>query len=79
MVQFATSNSNGYVEFDKLQKGKYFVFVPEIGGKTYSTYFFDIYNTDEYYDVTLICKAHTETTIVAQTGSSMIKKVNKVG
>jgi hypothetical protein len=79
VVQYATSNVNGYVEFENLQKGKYLVFIPEIGTKIYSTYFFDIYNTDEYYDVTMICKVHTEATIVAQTGSSMTKKVSKLG
>jgi hypothetical protein len=66
LVQFATSDSKGNVEFQNLGKGNYLVFIPEIGTKSYLTYSFSVNNSDEYYDVTLTSKAHGEVVIVKQ-------------
>ena len=75
MVQFATTDTKGNVEFKGLAKGKYIAFVPEIGNMHYSLYQFDIRNYDEAYDITLLCKACTEIIVTGQA----VKKENKIG
>jgi len=79
MVQFATTDTKGNVEFKDLTKGKYIAFVPEIGNMHYALYQFDIRNYDEAYDITLLCKACTEIIITGQAPAVNTKKENKIG
>lgn len=73
VVQYATTDTKGNVQFNNLKRGKYLAFVPHIGDMRYDIYQFEIRNFDEAFDITLLCKACTEITISAD------KKVGKIG
>jgi uncharacterized surface anchored protein len=69
LVQFASTDKNGNIEFTGLKNGKYIVFVPETGYKSYVSSSVSISHTGEEYSLTVIIPEsnfHNEVIVIGQ-------------